>query len=67
MVCLILHNHPDKLILSGQQLLNADRCTWWRWWWIGMQGLPTSMPMACGSLGDVKRDILGGSGLHHLS
>jgi hypothetical protein len=32
-----------------------------------MQGLPTSTPTACGSLGDVKHGILGGSGSHHLS
>jgi hypothetical protein len=67
MVCLILHEHPHELILSGQQLLNTDMCTWWRWQWIGMRGLPTSMPTACGSLGDVKRGIPGGSGSHPLS
>jgi hypothetical protein len=67
MVCLSLHEHPHLLVLSGQQLLHVDRCTWWRWWWIGMRGLPMSTPTACGSLGDVKHNILGGSGSHHLS
>jgi hypothetical protein len=65
-VCLILHEHPHELILSGQQHLNADRCTWRRWRWIGMQGLPMSTPTACRSLGDVKRGILGGSSSHQL-
>jgi hypothetical protein len=65
-VCLILHEHPHELILSGQQLLNADRCMWLTWWWFGMQGLPTFMPTTYGSLGVVKRGILGGSGSHHL-
>jgi hypothetical protein len=32
-----------------------------------MRGLPSSMPTACGSLGDVKCGILGVSGSHHLS
>jgi hypothetical protein len=58
---------PHELILSGQQLLNADSCMWWRWRWIGMRGLPMSTLIACRSLGDVKHGILGGSGSHHLS
>jgi hypothetical protein len=32
-----------------------------------MWGLPTSMPTTYGSLEDVKRGILDGSDLHHLS
>jgi hypothetical protein len=60
MVCLIQHEHPHKLVLSGQQLLNANRYMWWRWQWISMQGLPTSTPTAYGSLGNVKRGILVG-------
>jgi hypothetical protein len=67
MVCLILHEHPHELILSCQQLLDADRCTWWKWWWVVTQGLPTSTPVAYGSLGDVKHGSLSGSGSHHLS
>jgi hypothetical protein len=42
-VCLIMHKHPHELILSCQQVLNADRCPQWKWWWIGMQNLATTM------------------------
>jgi hypothetical protein len=66
-VCLILHEHPHELDLGGQQILNADWCTRWRSRWVDMQGLPTTTPVAYGSLRDVKSGILGGSGSHHLS
>jgi hypothetical protein len=66
-VCLILHEHPHELVLSHQQIFNADRCKWWGWRWIGMWGLSTTMTTAGGSLRDVKRGILSGSGSHHLS
>jgi hypothetical protein len=29
-VWLVPHEHPHELILRGQQVLNADRCAWWR-------------------------------------
>jgi hypothetical protein len=66
-VCLILHEHPHGLVLSCQQLLDADRCAWWRGRWVAIRFLPTSTLAACGSLGDVRRNILIGSGSHHLS
>jgi hypothetical protein len=50
-MCLILHEHPHELILSCQQLLDADRCVWWRGQWVAMWCLPMSMPVAYGSLG----------------
>jgi hypothetical protein len=67
MVCFILHEHPHELILSHQQLLDADRCMRWRWRWVATWGMPTTTPAACGSLNDVKPGILSGSGSHHLS
>jgi hypothetical protein len=67
MVCIILHEQPHELVLSGQQILNADRCVWQRWQWVGMWGFPMITHVACGSLKDVKRSILGDSGLHYLS
>jgi hypothetical protein len=57
-VSLITHEHPHELILSCQQVLNADMCPWWRWWWIGVRNLATTM---------TKCGILGGSSSHHLS
>jgi hypothetical protein len=33
-VCLILHEHPHELILSGHQVLNADMCVWWSGLWV---------------------------------
>jgi hypothetical protein len=65
-VCLILHEYPHELVLSGQQLLDADRCTRWRWQWVGMRGLPTTTSVPYGSLRDVMHGILSGSGSHHL-
>jgi hypothetical protein len=67
MVCFILHKHTHELILGCQQLLDANRCTHWRrGQWIATWGLPTSTPIAGGSLGDVRHVILGHSGMHHL-
>jgi hypothetical protein len=42
-VCLITHEHPHELVLSCQQLLNADRCPRWRWWWIDVRNMATTM------------------------
>jgi hypothetical protein len=46
-VCLILHEDPHELVLSCQQLLNADKYARWRGWWVVMQGSPMPTPAAC--------------------
>jgi hypothetical protein len=66
-VCLITHEHPHELVLSCQQVLNADRCPRWRWWWIGMWNLPMTTTTASRAFKHVKCGILGGSGSHCLS
>jgi hypothetical protein len=66
MMCLVLNEQGHKLILHSQQLLNANRRTW-RWWWcIAMRGLPTPMPMCCGSLWDIEHIINIGPSMHHM-
>jgi hypothetical protein len=50
-----------------QQLLDVDRCVWWRRGrCIATWGLPTTTPTASSSLRDVKCGILGDSSMHHL-
>jgi hypothetical protein len=66
-VCLITYEHPRELILSCQQVLNADRCPRWRWWWIEMWNLATTSTSAGRPFGDAEHGILSGSGSHHLS
>jgi hypothetical protein len=61
---LILHSESHQVILSFQQLFQADwRVRWWTWS-IATWGL--AMPTSGKALRDVEDRVLGGPYMHHL-
>jgi hypothetical protein len=62
---IILNKPTHQVILSGQQLLQAnERVIWW-WWVTTTWDLAT--PMINGSLRDVEDRVLRSPCAHHLS